>query len=334
MKTAEIESTRRNGIERFTMTSLSRGTAISLLTCAALAATHGTLGAQTTPAPIRVGLIPIDPGAEIFYALDQGYFAKAGIDVDVQVMNSGAAIGAALVAGALDIGQVDLVSMASAHVHGIPLVYVAPGAIYTVDAPSHQILVRKDSTIHNARDLHGHIVAVNGLSNIDTVSLAMWIKKNGADPKQVKTIEIPFPAMATSLENGNVDAIVVPEPFASLTHGRYRALDLGNSGMADRFMVSGWASTAAWAETHAAAARDFRSSILAAAKWANQNHALSAKSLAKHTKIAPDVAASMLRTRYAEQLDTSIVQPFIDAAADAGVIPKGFAAQEIVVKSS
>lgn len=302
-----------------------------------LAATFvGALGlraeAQSTPAPMHVGDIPIDAGGEVFYALDQDFFAKAGLDVSIELMTSGAAIAAGIVSGALESGLVDLVTMASAHSHGVPLVYLAPGALYTLEVPAHQVLVRKDSPIHEPRDFAGHTLAVNGLNNIDWVSLMTWLKKGGADPAKLPTIEMPFPLMAAALDGGQVDVIVSTEPFSSMTHGRFRAVPLGNSGMADRFMVSGWAAAESWIAAHPEAARAFRTTILSTARWANQNPAISAQSLLKHTKLEADVVATMGRSVYSERLDAALVQPFIDAAANLGVIPRTFPAQEILAK--
>lgn len=313
---------------------MRRSAFLPLLTSTFVAALDLRAGAQSTPARLHVGDIPIDPGAEIFYALDQGFFAKAGLDVSIELMSSGAAIAAGILSGALDAGLVDLVTMASAHAHGVPLVYLAPGALYTREVPAHQVLVRKDSPIHDPHDLAGHTLAVNGLNNIDWVSLMTWMKKGGADPSKVRTIEMPFPLMAAALDSGQVDVIVSTEPFSAMTHGRFRAIPLGNSGMADRFMVSGWGATESWIAAHPETARTFRTTILATARWANQNPMISAQSLLKHTKIEPDVVATMSRSVYSERLDAGLVQPFIDAAANLGVIPRAFPAQEILAKLS
>lgn len=123
---------------------MDRRVALKLL--AAIPAAAATFGAQRTPAAqaqdlttLRVGVIPIDPCTEIFSAIELGSFAKAGLDIQINRMTSGAAIAAAIAGGALDMGLCDLVAAAAGHVHGLPFVYVAAGAVYTPQAPGHAL---------------------------------------------------------------------------------------------------------------------------------------------------------------------------------------------------
>src|ERR1700691_769865 len=67
------------------------------------------------PVTLRVGNVPIDSSSEIFAAQSQGFLAKAGIAVDIQSFSNGNAIAAAVVSGALDIGGIIVLSLASAH---------------------------------------------------------------------------------------------------------------------------------------------------------------------------------------------------------------------------
>ncbi len=41
------------------------------------------LHAQTIPV-LRIGAIPLKNSAQVFYAKDMGFFAKAGLEVDIQ----------------------------------------------------------------------------------------------------------------------------------------------------------------------------------------------------------------------------------------------------------
>jgi len=58
-----------------------------------LAASPGASQSMTT---IRVATNPIESGAEVFYAKEMGFFAKAGLDAEIQPANSGAAMAAAV----------------------------------------------------------------------------------------------------------------------------------------------------------------------------------------------------------------------------------------------
>src|ERR1700691_3810410 len=113
--------------------------------------------AQTAPAPatIHLGVITVEAAAEAFYALDMGFFKKQGLDVDLQIMQNGAAIAAAVMGGSLDAGFADTVSISNAHERGLPLVYLAPALLNSYAAPTLAILVNGAGPIHEAKDLNG-----------------------------------------------------------------------------------------------------------------------------------------------------------------------------------
>ena len=56
---------------------------------AALLLNSARAGSQT-PATIRMATLPIEGTALCYYAKDMGFFAKAGLDVDIQTMQNGA----------------------------------------------------------------------------------------------------------------------------------------------------------------------------------------------------------------------------------------------------
>ncbi len=59
---------------------------------------------QAQSAAMRIGAIPFDNAAEVFYAQRLGTFAKNGLNVEITPLTSGGAITAAVAGGSLDIG--------------------------------------------------------------------------------------------------------------------------------------------------------------------------------------------------------------------------------------
>src|ERR1700748_3052107 len=76
--------------------------------------------ARAQEAPIKIATIPIDTGAEAFYALDQGFYKKDGLDASIERITNGPAITAAVVAGAGDIGFSDLLPLSHSRHIGVP----------------------------------------------------------------------------------------------------------------------------------------------------------------------------------------------------------------------
>ena len=311
---------------------MNRRLALGLVGGLAASATVRPAFAQPAPA-VRIGAFPAEVCAELFYAQDQGYFAKAGLTADVQMLNNGAAIAAAIAGGALDIGLSDLVSVISGHAHGLPFVYVSAGLLWSVKAPTLLPAVLASSPIHDAKDFEGKTVTVNGLNNIAQIPFMSWIDRNGGNAKNVKFVELPFPAMLPALQRGAIDAMVCPEPFlAGAVKAGARIISMAQNHIAPAFLLSGYVASTEWIAKNPAIARRFADVVRTAGDWANKNPGLAAPILAKATNIPLAVVESMLRGQFQDRLDPAQMQPVIDAAAHYGVIAKSFPASEIIAK--
>jgi NitT/TauT family transport system substrate-binding protein len=298
------------------------------LLAAALALCAPPAGAQT-PVTLRVATTPIDLGAEVLYAQDQGFFKKAGLTVDVQLMDSGAAIAAGVASGALDVAQGNLVTLATAHEKGLPFVVVAPAGLYSANDSTTSLVVAKSSPIKSAKDLENKTIALNGLRNITQIGADAWLESNGADYAKARYVEMPFPQMGAALEAGRVDAAVIAEPeLSSALAGGARVLGQPYTSIAKQFLIGGWFTTSAWAKSHPAELKRFVAAIAEAGRWANGHRAESARILEKYTKI--HVSPSMKRTTYAERLSASEIQPLIDAAAKYKSLKAPFPASELI----
>ena len=295
-----------------------------------LALLPSSLPAQTpSSSPLKLGVITVEAAAEAFYALDMGFFKKQGLDVDLQIMQNGASIAAAVAGGALDVGFADTVSIANAHARGLPFVYLAPALLNSYAAPAIAVLVNGSGPIREPKDLDGKTIAVNGINNITMLPVEAWIDKNGGDSKTVKWVEVPIPAANDAVASGKVDAAVIGEPFITFGADKgLRALYMEKNAIAPRFVLAGFMTTKDWATKNPGAAAKFTAAIKETAQWANANRAASATILAKYTKIPEPVVQRMKRGDFAETLQASDFQSVIDTAAKYGVLPKAFPAAE------
>ena len=278
---------------------------------------------------IKVATTPTDIGAQPFYAADQGFFKAAGLEADTQIISNGAAITSAVLGGAIDIAQSNVVSLALAHQRGLNVVVIAPAGVYSSKEPTSAIVVSKTSSYKTAKDLNGKIIACNGLQNISQIGPEAWLDKNGGDVASYKWTDMPFPDMLAALGTSRVDAALIAEPVLSdaLAHGN-RVLGNAYDGIAPTFLIGAWFCTAAWAKAHPDVVKRFQKAMLATATWANKNRAQSAIILNKATKIV--VEPTMKRTTYGEKLDPSLMQPLIDATAKYGTLKTAFPAVELV----
>lgn len=287
-------------------------------------------GTQASADVLRVATIPIDAGAQAYYAADAGFFRNAGLNVQVEPLTTGSAIGAALISGAINVGFSNLLSLAAARENGLPLRLLFPGSLYSGKTPATLLLVARDNTFKDAKDLNGMTVGVPGLGNVTDLGVLAWSDQHGGDSKSIKFVEFPPAELAAAVEQHRVNAAIVTEPFVTAAGGRLRELAPGMSSIGHEFVIGGWAVSKAWADANRATAQTFAEVFAKTARWANTHHAESAAILSKFTKVSPDVAARMVRTAYAEHVDLATIQPELDAAVKYGLLKTSVSAADLL----
>lgn len=305
-----------------------RGHALTLAAAALVAAPRVARAQALTS--LKVGVLPAEVCGQVFYGIDEGFFKKAELDVGLEFFTNGAAIAAGIASGALDFGISDMLSIISAHSRGVPFVYIAPGLVESERAPVFGFIVRGNSDIQTAKDFNNKTIAVNGLKNISHIPTQAWIDRNGGDSKTVKWVEMPFPAMAPAIVQGTIDAGLPNEPVLSQAVAQgLRSIFMTRNSIAPVYLLSGWVTTSDWMRRNATAAAKVATALRETAAWANKNTAAASPSLAKYTKISPEVIERMHRGTFAERFDPAIMQPVIEASVTYGVIAKSFPASEL-----
>ena len=297
---------------------------------AAFAALGARGSAQSRPS-ITVATLPSEAAAEVFYAQEMGFFANAGIDVDIQTMTNGAAVASAVASNAVDIGWTTPISLAIAKQKNIPFLTIAPAVLYTAAAPFSALFVAKGSPIKSARDLRGKVVAANGLGTMTEYGPRAWIDKTGGDATQVKFLEMPFTAMVDALIGGRVDAAEIGEPVLAVAAAKNTLLAYPMNAVANEFLFGVWFASTPWVKAHPDIVAKFSAAIHTTAVWANkpENQTRSGAILSQYTKIPAPVIATMTRARYGDTLGVNLIQPVIDTAAHYLKFPT-FAAQELL----
>jgi NitT/TauT family transport system substrate-binding protein len=283
-----------------------------------------------TKEKITVAFPPVDPGAEVLYAYDMGFFDKAGLDVTLDPLGNGGAITAGVLGGSIDIGIANVISIETAHTKGLPLTIVAPGAANIRSAPSNVLIVAKNSPLQKASDLNGKIVATTPLHGIGDLLISAWMDKNGGDSATVKYIEVPFPQAAGVVTQGRADASLSVEPFITQSKADTRVMADPFAVLGDNYLITAFFASAAWAQAHPALVARFAAVIRETADWANKNQGKSAEILAKYSKLDPNMVKQTIRARYATTLTPAELQPTIDTAAHYKYIDNGFPAQELM----
>jgi NitT/TauT family transport system substrate-binding protein len=231
--------------------SSSSGSGVS--TIASLTSAMPTSYGPAEEKTLNVGIVPAMDSAGFFVALHNGLFAKEGLTIKYQPATSSDTAIQAQLAGTLDITAGNYVSYIQyAAQQNAQIEVVAEGSV--MQAGAQTIFVRPGSKIKTLADLAGATVATNAPQNVDYLLAASVLQENNIKPTSVKwtNYDIAFPTMAQSLNAGKWDAMVVPEPFASIAEQEYGEVPLAdlNQGATEDFPVEGYVVTKQWAKAN------------------------------------------------------------------------------------
>jgi ABC-type nitrate/sulfonate/bicarbonate transport system substrate-binding protein len=289
--------------------------------------------AAADPPVIHVAITPINYDAiPILYALRTGMFAKAGLDVQLQRIPSGAAVTAAVAGGAIDIGKSSASPLYTAFARGIPITVIAPGAIYDAKTPNDGLMVLKDGPIRAASDLNGQLIGLNSLNDISQASIEAWMGANGGDPASLRFVELPQTAVVAALEDRRIAAGLLTSPLYddAVLGGKARVLAATLGAIGPRFVFSAYFATREWAGKHRDAVKKFADTLTASAAYTNAHHKEMVPLIAELLGVSTAVVEHMSYPTGGTSLLPAEVQPVIDIGVKYKLIPRRFTPQELL----
>jgi NitT/TauT family transport system substrate-binding protein len=194
---------------------------------AALAIGVPRLGRAADVDEVQVASPAVISDAPLFIAEHKGYWADQKIRMKIINMQTGPQMIAPLGAGQIDIAAAATsAGLFNAATRGIGVKIVAdkgsnqPGYAYV------SLLVRKElvdsGKFKTMRDLKGLKVAEPGKGGSTGSTVNQALKSVGLGYDDVSHVVVGFPEMLTGMENGAIDAAILPEPFN--TFGRNRGI--------------------------------------------------------------------------------------------------------------
>jgi NitT/TauT family transport system substrate-binding protein len=309
---------------------LRRSAALALVAGSVLAGKAAI--AQSELPIVRIGTNPVDPLCEAYYGSERGIFRENGVDAQVTTLANGSTTTQAVVSGDLDVGIANIVQVAAAVAHGIPLQMIAPAALYSAKHAYSALCVAKNATFASAKDLIGTTCAVSTLNDFNQLGIAAWLEHNGVAPAKVRFIELRFAEMGAALQRGTISAATISEPALSgaLFAGQVRIFADVYSVIAPEFANIIWFSTKSWLQKNPESAKRLIAGIYATARWANGHQTETAEILARVAKIDPATVAGMRRAFYATSGSSKYVQAPLDFSYRYGLIARSVSAAEFI----
>lgn len=253
---------------------------VSIVGLLAVVVAFGATAASAPARPhatvtITVNTLPIANALPLDLGIKKGFFAEQGIEISKRTLQSGNDVVLALQSSNGEIGYLGWVPAMIARTQGILVTGVAASEVEgTSEADNWQnILVKGSSSIRTPADLAGKTVAVNALKGVGEVMIKAALKKVGVSPDSVHLLALPFPAMRSALNNGQVDAIWTPEPFMTqaLTIDGARIVMAPGPVLARFWPIGGYVARDDWVAKNPGLTAKFRAAINKSLSYAQAN---------------------------------------------------------------
>ncbi|MFT4263549.1 MAG: ABC transporter substrate-binding protein [Nocardioides sp.] len=298
-----MQHTPRPGVRRRAVLGLALALPLAFAGCGG---SDGGDSADGTTS-ISVGVIPIIDVAPIYLGVKQGFFSDEGLDLKLTTAQGGAAIVPGVTSGQFQFGFSNAVSLMLAQSKGIDLDIVAAGVASTgKDGEDFGgIVVPADSAIASAKDLAGKKVAVNTLSNINTVTTNAAVTADGGDPSSIDYVELGFPDALAAVKSGDVDAAQLVEPFLTA------ALNAGDKLVSSNYVATApdlqfadYFTSADYAKDHADVVTRFTTAMNKSLDYAQQNPDAVRAILSTYTDLDEATQAAVILPTWSSEIST------------------------------
>lgn len=271
-----------------------------------------------------MGTMPNDALGEPFYGADAGTFQANGINPDITYFANGANIVTAVLAGNLDVGIANPLSIAVAIARNIPLQALAPGDLTSKSHGTQNFVVAKDSPVKSAKDLAGATIGVAEIGSFNYYSVLAWLDSYGVPIKSMRFVELPMSEIGVALQQGRIQASFISEPFTSrfIALGQIRYFADTYGAIAPELSVAIWFTTRAWVKNNPDTAKKLTTGIYATAKYCNTHLADTAATLIKVAKLDPTTFNAVKRADFATQPDRKYLDPILQMANKYGATPR------------
>ncbi len=290
---------------------------------------------ETTLLKISIGANAQDIALD--YAIEQGYFKDAGLDVETTVLQSGAQLIPLLMNGEMQMGLSNVPSVAAAVTQGLPVQFVSSAAYNASKGDSADgIIIPAGSDIKSPKDLAGKSVAVPAVSGSSAILVLAAVAKDGGDASAVKLVAMAQPDMIAAVQGGQVDAGMEVEPW--VTNAQAAGLKVlvhpGSYALPGQ-LFTGWVASKEFIEQNPNTIAAFRAALSKAADEIQASvegdGTLARAEVKKNTKLDPAVVDKMtLPTFSSKPITPADIQGNLDALKQFGQLESPVNAADLI----
>jgi NitT/TauT family transport system substrate-binding protein len=294
----------------------------------------GGTAASLETTNLTVASVPVADDAGLYIAEDEGLFKAAGLNVTIKPITSSEVAAQGMNDGTYDVTAGNAVSFIQDQVSGESnLEIVSEGSL--MQEGNQALYTLPSSRITTIDDLKGARIGVNAPNNILTLLITSVLAAHGLPASAVHFVPIAtgFPGMAKALQDHQIDAAELSEPFGSMdtaTMGLRELADL-DQGATTGFPISWYVVTKAWAKRNPGTLDAFLGALRQGQRVADTNRAEVEDAMEKLPQpytVPAEYAAIMTLESYpvdtAPDIDLSRVQRVADAMYEFGMLSKPF----------
>ncbi|MFJ7217791.1 ABC transporter substrate-binding protein [Amycolatopsis sp. NPDC098790] len=270
---------------------------------------------------IKVAILPTVDTAPLWLAQDAGYFKAEGLEVESIVAASGQAAMTKVVSGETDIAISSYMPFFVAKATGTADLELVADAT-SVSPKSVAIVTVPNSPVKTVTDLANKRIAMTAKNTASDLLAKSLMKDHGVDYNKVNWVQMPFPNVAAALQQGNVDAALLPEPFltqTAKTAGAIPVIDV-NTGATQDFPLSGYGATRKWVQANPKTLAAFQRALQKATSEMNKDRSKIEPLLVKYAKIDEDAAKLLGLPSFGVKLDPRRLQRVPDLMLQMGAI--------------
>ncbi|WP_324651080.1 ABC transporter substrate-binding protein [Georgenia sp. H159] len=318
----------------------ARTTTIALAACATLLLAACGGGGDELAAgddgltPLTVMQIPTMDAGPLHLGVEEGFFEEEGLDVEVQIAESGAAIVPSVVNQESPIGYANAVSDLQAIDQGLDVKFVANccGVGSDPEADTSRIYVLPDSEITDIDGLADANIAVNSVNNLGDLTIKAALENNGVDTSEIEFTPMNYSDMPAALERGDVDAIWSVEPHKAISdsHGFEPLISNFVESFPDT-TIGYYITSGAFAESNPEVVAAFQRAMSRSNEFATENPDRVREVIVEELELDPELVEQTNLHVFAPGLDEESIEVIGEAAVEYGMISEEPDYEEIVI---
>jgi NitT/TauT family transport system substrate-binding protein len=243
-------------------------------------------------AKVTVGIGPTLSNVPVYLGVQDGTFAKHGLNVTPQVLTSGAQAVTLLLNGQTQFALSDTGSALVAISKNIPLEIVAVVNLIAPDPSRSDYHLIVDPGIADAAGLANQTIAVPAIGGQPQVDVENAIDSAGGDSAQAKFIAMPVPQMLAATKSHQIDGFLAAEPqySESKAAGLKDLMAVGTPGEARTVYLA----ERSYVQSHASVVKSFVDSLMAENEAVTKDPSLIRSEGQKSTSLTADILGEII----------------------------------------